>query len=172
MPIYALGDAEPTIDETAFIHPDAVIIGAVIIGPHSSVWPSAVIRGDGLPIVIGARTSIQDGSVLHTTDYVATRVGDDCVIGHLVHLEGCDIRSGAMVGNAAIVLHQVVVHTGAIVAANAVCLNGLEVPSGAIAMGVPAKVRENAADAAFIKISSDSYVERAAFYKKNLRRLD
>ncbi|MDP4973255.1 MAG: gamma carbonic anhydrase family protein, partial [Ilumatobacteraceae bacterium] len=67
MPIYALGSQEPTIDTTAFIHPDAVIIGSVFIGPQSSVWPTAVLRGDDGEIRIGARTSIQDGTVVHTT---------------------------------------------------------------------------------------------------------
>jgi carbonic anhydrase/acetyltransferase-like protein (isoleucine patch superfamily) len=172
MAIYALGDRVPKIHPSAFIHPDCTIIGSVEIGEDSSVWPSAVIRGDGLTITIGDRTSIQDGAVLHTTDYVPTTVGNDCVIGHLVHLEGCTIEDGSLVGNASVVLHRVVVHTGAIVAANAVALNDLVVPSGAIAMGVPAKVREGAADARFIKISADSYVERARQYKREMRRID
>jgi carbonic anhydrase/acetyltransferase-like protein (isoleucine patch superfamily) len=129
MAIYALGDRVPKIHPSAFIHPDCTIIGSVEIGEDSSVWPSAVIRGDGLTITIGDRTSIQDGAVLHTTDYVPTTVGNDCVIGHLVHLEGCTIEDGSLVGNASVVLHRVVVHSGAIVAANAVALNDLVVPS-------------------------------------------
>src|SRR5262245_55270767 len=89
MPIYALGDLEPDIHPDAFIHPDAVIIGRVTIGERSSVWPAAVLRGDiEGGIRIGARTSIQDGAVIHTTYEQATTVGDDCTIGHLVHLEG------------------------------------------------------------------------------------
>ena len=73
MPIYALGDLVPIIDETAFVHPDAVIIGNVTIGAQSSVWPCAVLRGDGGEIRVGARTSIQDGSVVHTTELTPTR---------------------------------------------------------------------------------------------------
>jgi carbonic anhydrase/acetyltransferase-like protein (isoleucine patch superfamily) len=172
MAIYALGDRVPKIHPSAFIHPDCTIIGSVEIGADSSVWPSAVIRGDGLTITIGERTSIQDGAVLHTTDYIATTVGNGCVIGHLVHLEGCTIEDGSLVGNASVVLHRVVVHAGAIVAANAVVLNDTIVPSGAIAMGVPAKIREGAADARFIKVSADSYVERSQMYKTEMRRLD
>jgi carbonic anhydrase/acetyltransferase-like protein (isoleucine patch superfamily) len=172
MAVYALGDRIPQIHPSAFIHPDCTIIGSVEIGAESSVWPSAVIRGDGLTIKIGDRTSIQDGAVLHTTDFMATTVGNDCVIGHLVHLEGCTIEDGSLIGNASVVLHRVVVHSGAIVAANAVVLNDMVVPSGAIAMGVPAKVREGTADPAFIKISAESYVQRSKFYKTHLRRID
>ena len=70
MPLYALGDRVPTIDPTAFVHPDAVLIGSVVIGAESSVWPSAVLRGDHGDITIGARTSIQDGTVIHCTPRV------------------------------------------------------------------------------------------------------
>jgi carbonic anhydrase/acetyltransferase-like protein (isoleucine patch superfamily) len=172
MAIYALGDRVPVIHPSAFIHPDCTIIGAVEIGEDSSVWPSAVIRGDGKTIKIGDRTSIQDGAVLHTTDFFPTTVGNDCVIGHLVHLEGCTIEDSALIGNASIVLHRVVVHTGSIVAANAVVLNDMVVPPGAIAMGVPAKIREGAADMAFIRLSAEAYVQRSKTYKTDLRRID
>ena len=98
MPIYALGDQVPVIDPTAFISPDAVIIGSVTIGANSSIWSGAVLRGDDGAIVIGERTSIQDGTVIHTTPANHTTVGDDCVIGHIVHLEGCIIENGASIG--------------------------------------------------------------------------
>ena len=133
MAIYALGDAVPQIHPDAYIHPDCTIIGAVFIGPFSSVWPQAVLRADSNEIRIGARTSIQDGAVLHTTAEHATTVGDECVIGHLVHLEGCTIESGALVGNASIILHRAIVRTGALVGSNAVVPNDMVVPSGAMA---------------------------------------
>lgn len=102
MPIYALGDLEPEIHPDACVHPDAVVIGRVTIGARSSVWPQAVVRGDvDTGIHIGARTSIQDGSVIHTTLAQATTVGDDCTIGHLVHLEGCTIGDGCLIGSGA-----------------------------------------------------------------------
>ena len=171
MPIYALGDLEPKIATTAFIHPEAIIIGNVVIGEQSSVWPCAVLRGDALPIIIGDRTSIQDGSVIHTSTQVGTTVGDDCVIGHLVHLEGCTIESNVLVGVGAVVLHRVVVHSGAIVAANAVLLNGTVVPSGAIAMGVPAKIREGAAAGELARHGSEAYVANTERYRRDLRRI-
>jgi carbonic anhydrase/acetyltransferase-like protein (isoleucine patch superfamily) len=172
MAIYALGDSVPDIHPTAYVHPDAVVIGNVTIGERASIWPGAVLRGDDGSIVVGARTSIQDNCVLHTTLEQPTVVGDDCVIGHIVHLEGCTIESGCPVGNGAIVLHRVVVHTGAIVAANAVVLNDTDVPAGALAMGVPAKIREGAARPGEIESGVASYVARAERYRAELRRLD
>ena len=112
--------SSPTIHPDAFVHPDAVIIGDVRIGAESSIWPGAVLRGDDGDIRIGERTSIQDNCVLHTTPLWPTIVGDDCVVGHIVHLEGCTIERGCLVGNGSIVMHRVIVRTGAIVAANAV----------------------------------------------------
>ncbi|MDD9368880.1 MAG: gamma carbonic anhydrase family protein [Acidimicrobiales bacterium] len=173
MPIYALGDLEPTIDPTAYVHPDAVLIGNVHIGAEASIWPGAVLRGDGAAITIGARTSIQDGSVLHVTPIHATTIGDECVIGHLVHLEGCTIEDGSLVGSGAVVLHDAVVRTGALVGAGAVVSGGVEVPSRAMALGIPAKIRPDAVDPdTMIRMGMLSYVERGAHYRKQLRRLD
>ncbi len=172
MPIYALGDQVPTIDESAYVHPDAVVIGSVTIGPGSSIWPGAVLRGDDGEIRIGARTSIQDNAVLHTTPADFTIVGDDCVIGHIVHLEGCTIMDRSLVGNGAMVLHRSVVHPGAIVAANSVVLYDLDVPSGALAVGSPATIKEGRADASMIGLAADSYVERGMRFRKELRRID
>ena len=172
MAIYALGDQEPDIDPSAFVHPDATIIGSVTIGAHSSVWPGAVLRGDGGEIVIGKRTSVQDNAVIHTTPMFPTIVGDDCVLGHLIHLEGCTVEDRCLIGNASMVLHQCVVRTGSIVAANAVVLNGTEVPSGAIAVGTPATIKEGRANVESIDLASQDYVRRAAQYQEQLRRLD
>ena len=172
MPIYALGDQIPKIHPDAFIHPDAVIIGSVSIGADSSVWPCAVLRGDDGEIFVGARTSIQDGSVLHTTPEWPTTVGDDCVIGHIVHLEGCVIENRCLVGNGSIVMHQVLVRTGAVVAANSVLLNGTIVPSGALAAGVPAAIKEGRAKVEYIDEAAQSYVLRGRRYRNSLRRID
>jgi carbonic anhydrase/acetyltransferase-like protein (isoleucine patch superfamily) len=122
MPIYALGEQVPSIHPTAYVHPDAIVIGSVTIGADSSIWPGAVLRGDDGAIVIGERTSIQDGTVVHTTPFSHTTVGDDCVIGHVVHLEGCIVENFAQVSSGSIVLHRAVISSGAIVAANAVVL--------------------------------------------------
>jgi carbonic anhydrase/acetyltransferase-like protein (isoleucine patch superfamily) len=172
MPVYALGDAEPSIDATAYVHPDAVIIGNVTIGAESSIWPCAVLRGDDGRIRIGARTSIQDGSILHCTAELDTVVGDEAVIGHMVHLEGCIVEDRALVGNGAVVLHRAVISTGSLVGSNAVVPAGTVVPPGAMALGVPAKMRENAVNPDAIVMPMQSYVARASLYRDALRRLD
>lgn len=171
MPIYALGDLEPSIHPEAFVHPDAVIIGDVRIGAKSSVWPGAVLRGDDGYISIGERSSIQDNGVLHTTPLWPTVVGDDCVVGHIVHLEGCTIESGCLIGNGSIVLHRVIVRSGAIVAANAVVLNDTEVPSGAIAVGIPATIKAGRARPSDIEQGVESYLQRSARYQREMRRI-
>ena len=172
MPIYALGDQVPDIHPDAYVHPDAVIIGSVTIGAQSSIWPGAVLRAEDGEIHIGARTSIQDNCVLHTTREQPTVVGDECTVGHLVHLEGCTIESGCLIGNASIVLHRVVVRSGAIVAANAVVLDDTEVPSGAIAMGIPATIKLGKARPEMISHGMQNYVQRAVRFRRELRRID
>ena len=172
MPIYALGDQVPSIHPTAYVHPDAVVIGSVTIGAESTVWPGAVLRGDDGEIRIGERTSIQDGRGLHTTPMWPTVVGNDCTIGHIVHLEACTIEDGSLVGNGSIVMHQVIVRSGAVVGANSVLLNGTEVPSGALAVGAPAVIKEGRARSGDIAMAAASYVARGKRFAKDLRRID
>lgn len=172
VPIYALGEQVPDIHPDAYVHPQAVVIGAVRLGAEASVWPLAVLRGDEAGIVVGARTSVQDGTVVHCTDTEVTSIGADCVIGHLVHLEGCTIHDGALVGSGSIVLHRAVVETGALVGANAVVPNDMVVPARAMALGVPAKFRLDAVDPEkLIQPGVDSYVARVRRYRAELRLL-
>ena len=172
MAIYALGDKVPVIHPQAFVHPEAVIIGDVSIGKLSSSWPCAVLRADSNRIVIGERTSIQDGAIVHCTSELPTIIGSDCTIGHNAHLEGCTVHDGALVGSGSLVLHKVVVETGALVAAGAVCTTGLHVPARALAVGVPARVKLDAADQASISYSQQTYSSNAQYYPLNMRRID
>ena len=172
MSVYALGERVPTIDPEAYVHPDAVVIGQVTLGPEASVWPGAVLRGDYGSIIVGARTSIQDGAVIHATSALATTIGDDCVVGHLAHLEGCVIEDGALIGSGSIVLHEAVVRRGALVGAGALVPGSMEVPSGAMALGVPAKIRPDAVPAGSFADNVRMYVENAHRYRSELRRLD
>lgn len=171
MTIYALGDRVPSIHPDAFVHPDAVVIGDVRIGAESSVWPGAVLRGDYGTIRIGARSSIQDGTVIHAGPGFPTIVGDDCVVGHIAHLEGCRIEDVALVGSGSVVLHHAVVETGATVGANAVVPNNMVVPSGALALGVPATIRPDRSNQTLIKVSAAEYVANGRRYRAELRRL-
>lgn len=172
MAVYALGHRVPWIDPSAYVHPDATVIGAVTIGPESSVWPGAVLRGDSGRIVVGARTSIQDGTVVHCTAQYDTVVGDGCVVGHNAHLEGCIVQDGALIGSGAVVLHRAVVGRGAIVGAAALVTNGTFVPPGAMALGVPATIRKDAAPPGHADHAVEVYVARAKHYRAALRRID
>ena len=171
MPIYALGERTPSIHPDAFVHPDAVVIGDVRIGAHSSVWPSAVLRGDYGTIVVGERTSIQDGAIIHAVPDFPTVIGDDCVVGHLAHLEGCTIEDRALIGSGSVVLHQATVHSGATVGAGAVVRNRMDVPANALAVGVPAVIKPDVSGEAAILENAATYVVNADWYKRELRQL-
>jgi carbonic anhydrase/acetyltransferase-like protein (isoleucine patch superfamily) len=139
--IWALGDREPDIHPDAFVHPDATVIGNVVLGAQASVWPAAVLRGDFGRIEVGARTSIQDGTVLHTTEQWPTVIGGDCVVGHNAHLEGCTVGDLCLIGSGSIVLNRARVQDRAGVGAAALVPEDFLVPSGQIALGVPARLR-------------------------------
>jgi carbonic anhydrase/acetyltransferase-like protein (isoleucine patch superfamily) len=171
MPIYALGELVPRVHPDAFVHPEAVVIGDVVVGALSSVWPGAVLRGDDGPITVGERTSIQDGAIIHTWEPHPTRIGSGCVIGHLAHLEGCIVEDDTLIGSGSIVLRRAVVQAGSLVGAGALVPPGKVVPSGAQAVGVPAQIREGKADLDDIKDSAQRYVDRVFRYKAGLRQL-
>lgn len=172
MPIYALGDLTPQIDDSAYVHPDAVVIGDVRIGAEATIWPTAVLRGDYGTITVGPRTSIQDGTIIHATATKPTVIGADCVVGHNVHLEGCTIDDHVLVGSGCVALHDVHVESGAIIGAGAVCPDGLHVPGGAMALGVPAKVREGLVQRDYTTDAVALYVKNGKRYAAELRRLD
>jgi carbonic anhydrase/acetyltransferase-like protein (isoleucine patch superfamily) len=160
MAIYALGEAVPNVDPAAYVHPDAVVIGEVTIGPESSIWPGAVLRGDHGEIRIGTRTSIQDGTVIHTTERWPTIVGDECVVGHLVHLEGCTVADRVLVGSGSIMLNRSSAATRSVIGA---------------ALGVPARVRpmpEPGVIDGWIDYAVEFYCGNAVRFAKELRRLD
>ncbi|SVA70520.1 uncharacterized protein METZ01_LOCUS123374, partial [marine metagenome] len=149
-----------------------VVIGNVEIGPESSVWPNAVIRGDDNLISIGARTSVQDNAVLHCTAGFPTIIGDDVTLGHLCHLEGCTVEDQGLVGVGAVVLHGAVVGRGAIVGANAVLRNGQVVPPLSMALGVPAAIREGVVAEGTNLVNAEAYVERGRQFREGQRRID
>ena len=171
MSIYALGDLAPDIHPDAFVHPDAVVIGAVRIGAQASVWPAAVLRGDYGRIEVGARTSIQDGTVVHTTERWPTIIGSDCVVGHNAHLEGCTVGDRCLIGSGSIVLNRAVVEVDAGVGAAALLSEGATVPTGHIAVGVPARSRPAPDLAKWVSESVQTYVAGASRYRAQLRRI-
>jgi gamma-carbonic anhydrase len=159
----------PQIAASAYIDPAALIIGDVIIGEDSSVWPCTVIRGDVHHIRIGARTNIQDGCVLHVMrDEHALVLGDDVTIGHSVTLHGCTIESRCLVGMGAIILNGVHIGAGSIVAAGTLLLEGAKIPAGSLAVGHPGKVKRalNGIDQASIDAYAARYVEYKNIYRQ------
>lgn len=172
MAIYALGERTPTVHPDAYVHPDATVIGDVVVGADSTIWPQAVLRGDYGTIRVGERTSIQDGTVVHATAELATVVGNDCIVGHLAHLEGCTVEDEVLIGSGSIVLHRAVVGRGAIVGAAAMVPNRTVVPPGAMALGVPVQIKQGAAADAHVALGAALYVSNGRRYRDELRRLD
>ena len=140
----------PTIDPSAYIDEQALVIGDVEIEADSSVWPFTVIRGDVNTIRIGARTNIQDNSVLHVTHDgpynpggFTLNIGDDVTVGHRVTLHGCDIKDACLIGMGAIIMDGAIVHAGTLVAAGSLVPPNKEVEGGYLWLGNPVKrIRE------------------------------
>jgi carbonic anhydrase/acetyltransferase-like protein (isoleucine patch superfamily) len=158
----------PEIAASAYIDPAAVIIGDVVIGADSSVWPCTVIRGDVHHIRIGARTNIQDGCVLHVMrDEYPLILGDDVTVGHSVTLHGCTIASRCLIGIGAIVLNGVTIGTGSIIAAGTLLLERTEIPPGSLVVGHPGKVKR--ALTPIDQATIDAYAQRYVEYKNVYR---
>jgi carbonic anhydrase/acetyltransferase-like protein (isoleucine patch superfamily) len=159
---------QPRIHPTAWIAPNAVVIGNVEIGPESSVWFGAVIRGDDRRHVIriGARTSVQDNCVVHVSDRGPTLVGDEVTIGHGAVLESCEIGRLALIGMNAVVLQRARIGEQALIAAGSVVGEGTEIPPRHLAAGAPAKVkREIEGDALrWVTTSAAHYVALSRRY--------
>jgi carbonic anhydrase/acetyltransferase-like protein (isoleucine patch superfamily) len=171
MGLWALDGVAPEIHPTAWVHPEATVIGRVWIGPEASIWPQAVLRGDYGEIRVGPRTSIQDGTVVHTTEESPTVIGDDCVVGHLAHLEGCTVGDRCLIGSNSVVLNRVVIGDGSLVGAGALVPEDLEIPPDHRALGVPARVRAGADIARAVDYGVAVYVENARRYRDGLTRV-
>lgn len=161
----------PKLGANVFVAPGASVIGDVEIGDDSSVWFGTVIRGDVFHIRIGARSNVQDNSVIHvTTGKHATIVGDDVTIGHRVILHGCTVHDGALIGMGATVMDRAVVEAGALVAAGSLVTEGMVVPAGMVAMGAPARIKRAVTDAEreYLAYAGPHYVDIARRYREDL----
>ena len=158
----------PQIAPSAYIDPAAVVIGDVSIGEDSSVWPCAVIRGDVNWIRIGARTNIQDGSVLHVMkDEYPLQIGDNVTIGHATVLHGCTIESRCLIGMGSVILNNAKIGAGSIIAAGSLVPEGTVVPPGSLFMGHPGRFRR--ALTVEDQEAIDRYAERYVGYKETYR---
>jgi carbonic anhydrase/acetyltransferase-like protein (isoleucine patch superfamily) len=140
MSLFAFDGASPSIDQSAFVAPGAIVIGRVSIGRESSVWFQCVVRGDINAVTIGNQTNIQDGCLLHVTHRHALVVRDRVTVGHGAILHGCDIGSDSLIAMGAIVLDGAVIGEHSLVAAGSLVPPNMQVPPGSLVMGVPGKV--------------------------------
>lgn len=158
----------PRVDPSAYVAPSADLVGDVTIGPESSVWFGTVVRGDVSPLRVGARTSIQDNSVMHATGgWTETEVGDDCTVGHGVILHGCTIGDRVLVGMGSLVLDAAEIGSDTILGAGSLVTQRTKIPSGVLAFGRPAKVVRELTDEerARIRESAEHYVALVRAYR-------
>jgi gamma-carbonic anhydrase len=158
----------PKIDPSAFVAPGVVVIGDVEIGPESSIWPGCILRGDMHAIRIGARTNIQDGTVVHVTaGGQGTMIGDDVTVGHMALLHDCTVESHAFIGMRAILMDGARVESHAVLAAASLLTQGKVVPSGQLWAGSPAKYKRDltAAEKEEFGTRSEEYRELMKSYK-------
>jgi carbonic anhydrase/acetyltransferase-like protein (isoleucine patch superfamily) len=150
----------PEVHPEAWVHPSAVVMGEVRLGPGASVWPGAVLRGDMGPIWIGAWTSVQDGAIAHNTGEVSvTRIGDRVTVGHRALLHGCEVEDDCLIGMGATLLDNCRIGRGSVVGAGALVPAGRIIPPGSVVLGSPGKVVRTAgpADAARIRQGWEAY---------------
>ena len=173
MAIYRLGDKVPIIADDVYIADTASVIGAVTIGPGSSVWSSAVIRADNDTVTIGARTNIQDSAVLHADPGEPLTIGDDVTVGHQAMLHGCTISDGALIGIQAVVLNGALVGKECLVGAGALITERKNFDDRDLIVGAPARAIKNVSDEvlAIMKRDNADYVRRAAQVRVDLERI-
>ncbi len=173
MSIYQLGDDKPTIPASAYVAPEATIIGNVILGENASVWPGVVIRGDNDTITIGNGSNVQDGAVMHTDRGFPLTVGDNVTIGHQATLHGCTIGDGSLVGIQAVVMNGAVIGKDCLVGAGALVPEGKTYGERKLILGAPAKVSRELTEEDIEKMhrAAPGYVRRQEMYKLKLKKI-
>lgn len=169
--IYSLGDKTPQIDQGAWIAPGCHVIGAVTLGPASSVWFGSTLRGDNEMITLGAGSNVQENCVLHTDMGFPLTIGAGCTIGHKAMLHGCTIGENTLIGMGATVLNGAVIGKNCLIGAGALITEGKIIPDGSLVMGAPGKVVRtlDAAAIAGLRASAQTYRENAARFRRDLK---
>jgi carbonic anhydrase/acetyltransferase-like protein (isoleucine patch superfamily) len=170
MTVYKLAEEAPVIAQSAYVAPNAVVIGKVILAERATVWFGATLRGDNETISIGAGSNVQDCAVMHTDPGFPLTVGDHVSIGHQAMLHGCTVGAGTLIGIQAIVLNGAVIGKGCLVGAGALITERKVFADGSLIIGAPAKAvrqlsteeREN-----LLKVAAN-YAERGAYYRNHL----
>ena len=172
--IYSLGDKAPKIDHDAWIAPGCHVIGAVTLGPASSVWFGSTLRGDNEMITLGAGSNVQENCVLHTDMGSPLTIGAGCTIGHKAMLHGCTIGDNTLIGMGATVLNGAVIGKNCLIGAGALITEGKIIPDGSLVIGAPGKVVKPVSEhqVQVIKMSAVHYVENWKRHKTGLKRID
>jgi carbonic anhydrase/acetyltransferase-like protein (isoleucine patch superfamily) len=156
----------PVIHPTAFIAPGADVLGDVRLGPEASVWYQCVLRGDIAAIAVGARTNVQDLTMVHVDEGFPCTVGAGVGVGHRCILHGCTIEDDCLIGMGSVLLNGVRVGTGSVIGAGAVVPEGMEIPPGSLVLGVPARIKRPVDDAlrGRIRLTVEHYVRLARLH--------
>jgi len=171
--LIAYGGHEPRVDASAWIAPGATLIGDVEVGPDSSIWYGCVLRGDLHAIRVGARSNLQDVTVVHVTrDRFPCEIGDEVTVGHRAVVHGCRVAGGALIGIGAIVLDGAEVGEAALVGAGAIVTPGTRIPARTLALGTPARVVRSLADAELVeqRARTLAYIETARAHARAASR--
>ncbi len=173
MAIYQLGARVPQIDASAYVFDEAVLIGAVEIGPNASIWAYATLRGDNEPIVVGAGSNVQESCVLHTDMGHPLVIEENVTIGHQAMLHGCTIGAGSLIGIQAVVLNGARIGRNCLIGAGALIPEGREIPDNSLVVGTPGKVIRQLTDEDIARMATNcaGYAQRAAAYKHELKRI-
>ncbi len=173
MPIYKIDQKTPQIAASAWVAPNATVIGDARLGDNVSIWWNAVLRGDNDPIHIGANSNIQDGSVLHTDEGVPMHIGANVTVGHMVMLHGCTVGDNSLIGIGSVILNRAVIGKHSIVGANTLIPEGKVFPDGVLIVGSPGKVVRDLSEEekARLQKSADHYVDNARRYASRLVEL-
>ncbi|WP_028219793.1 gamma carbonic anhydrase family protein [Paraburkholderia oxyphila] len=174
MTIYSLGELRPRISPSAFVAPEATIIGDVVIMAGASIWPGAVLRGDNEPIVISEGSNVQEGAVLHTDVGFPLLVEEGATISHQAMLHGCTIRAGSLIGIQSVVLNGAEVGAKCLVGAGSMVTSGKKFAPGQLILGSPAAVKRPLRQDEIESIlgTAARYVTRKDAYRRELRIVD
>lgn len=173
MTLYALGDKSPDVAADAWVAPRSLVIGDIVLGPKTSIWFGATLRGDNERITIGAGSNVQENSVLHTDMGYPLDVGAGCTIGHKAMLHGCTIGENSLIGMGATVLNGAVIGKNCLIGGGALITEGKHIPDGSLVMGVPGRVVRMLDDDAIEKLRQSAlhYQETAARFARDCRAL-
>lgn len=174
MPLYAFGGQAPQVAADAWVAPSADLIADVRVGAGASIWFGAVVRADNTSILIGARTNIQEGAMLHSDPGAPLTIGDEVTVGHHAVLHGCTIGDGTLIGMGAIVLNRAVIGAECLVGAGALVTEGKEFPAGHLIVGSPARAVRPLDEAqwAMLRASAALYAAKQRDYASGLVRID